>query len=72
MKGLRLAVLGLFALPALAAAQKTIVGNSTATLSPGVRVGDLLYLCRENGNLICADVKTGKEIYTQPTTRDRP
>lgn len=48
MKGLRLAVLGLLALPAIAAAQKTIVTvpgrNPSAMLSPGVKVGDLLYL----------------------------
>lgn len=44
--------------------------NTPDVPSPLV-VGDLVYLCRENGNLICADAKTGQEIYTQPTTRDR-
>ena len=48
MKGFRLAVLALFALPALAAAQKSVVTvpgrNPSAMLSPGVKVGDLLYL----------------------------
>jgi outer membrane protein assembly factor BamB len=34
-------------------------------------VGDYVYLCRENGNLICADAKTGKELYTEMTVRDR-
>ena len=62
MKGLRLAVLGLFALPALAAAQKTIVGTSTATLSPGVRVGDLLYL---SGQLPGRDADSTIESQTK-------
>jgi outer membrane protein assembly factor BamB len=44
--------------------------NTPDVPSPLV-MGDLVYFCRENGNLICADVKTGKEHYTQPTTRDR-
>jgi outer membrane protein assembly factor BamB len=34
-------------------------------------VGDYVYLCRENGNLICAEAKTGKELYTEMTVRDR-
>jgi outer membrane protein assembly factor BamB len=34
-------------------------------------VDGLLYLCRENGNLLCMDAKTGEEIYLQPTERDR-
>jgi outer membrane protein assembly factor BamB len=34
-------------------------------------VGDLVYLCRENGNLICLDAKTGKEYYNRRTTPDR-
>lgn len=44
--------------------------NTPDVPSPLV-VNDLVYLCRENGNLICAEVSTGTEIYTQPTTRDR-
>lgn len=31
----------------------------------------LVYLCRENGNLVCVDAKTGKEYYEERTTRDR-
>src|SRR3954469_16023400 len=62
MKGLRLAVLGLFAVPALAAAQKTVVGTSTATLSPGVRVGDLLYL---SGQLPGRDADSTIESQTK-------
>ena len=38
--------------------------------SPLVHEG-LLYLCKENGNLICMDAKTGQEIYLQPTHRQR-
>jgi 2-iminobutanoate/2-iminopropanoate deaminase len=44
MKGLRLAALALIALPSISAAQKTVVGTPTATLSPAIRVGDLLFL----------------------------
>ena len=36
--------LALVLLPVAVQAQKTVVGNSTSTLSPGVRVGDLLFL----------------------------
>ena len=45
--------------------------NNTPDVPSPLVVNDLVYLCRENGNLIVADAKTGKEIYTQPTTRDR-
>ena len=38
--------------------------------SPIIHKG-LVYLCRENGNLICVDAKTGKTIYNRRTTRDR-
>lgn len=31
----------------------------------------LVYLCRENGNIICVDAKTGKEHYQHATARDR-
>lgn len=31
----------------------------------------LVYLCRENGNLLCLDAQTGAEIYYQPTHRQR-
>jgi len=44
--------------------------NTPDVPSPLV-VDGLVYLCRENGNLIVADAQTGKEVYTQPTTRDR-
>jgi outer membrane protein assembly factor BamB len=44
--------------------------NTPDVPSPLV-IGERVYFCRENGNLICADAKTGKELYTQPTTRDR-
>lgn len=32
---------------------------------------DYVYLCRENGNLICLDRKTGKQIYEERTNRFR-
>jgi outer membrane protein assembly factor BamB len=38
--------------------------------SPAIKDG-LVYLCRENGNLMCADLATGEVIYNKPTTRDR-
>lgn len=34
-------------------------------------VDGLLYLCRENGILLCMNAKTGEELYLQPTERDR-
>jgi outer membrane protein assembly factor BamB len=34
-------------------------------------VDGLVYLCRENGNLICMDAKTGEEFYNERTTADR-
>jgi outer membrane protein assembly factor BamB len=30
--------------------------------------GGLVYLCRENGNLICLDAQTGKAVYPEATT----
>jgi outer membrane protein assembly factor BamB len=45
--------------------------SSTPDVPSPLLVDGLVYLCRENGNLIVADADTGKEIYTQPTTRDR-
>jgi outer membrane protein assembly factor BamB len=45
--------------------------NNTPDVPSPLVVDDLVYLCRENGNLICADARTGKEIYTEPTTRER-
>lgn len=38
--------------------------------SPLVHDG-LVYLCRENGNLICLDAKSGEQMYEQRTTADR-
>lgn len=34
-------------------------------------VDDLAYLCMENGNLTVLEAKTGKEVYTQATHRQR-
>jgi outer membrane protein assembly factor BamB len=33
--------------------------------------GGLVYLCRENGVLICLDAKTGRELYQKALHRDR-
>ena len=38
--------------------------------SPLVHDG-LVYLCRENGNLLCLDAQTGKKVYQKRTVRDR-
>lgn len=44
--------------------------NTPDVPSPLVWDG-LVYMCRENGVLICVDAKTGEEIYQKSTTRDR-
>ncbi len=38
--------------------------------SPLIHEG-IVYLCRENGNLLCLDAETGEEIYHERTVRDR-
>jgi len=38
--------------------------------SPLIHNG-LVYLCRENGNLMCLDAETGEEYYHKKTVRDR-
>lgn len=38
--------------------------------SPLIHEG-LVYLCRENGNLMCLDANTGEEYYYKKTVRDR-
>lgn len=38
--------------------------------SPLIHDG-LVYLCRENGNLICVDAKSGETLYEQRTVADR-
>src|SRR5262249_45826430 len=44
--------------------------NTPDVPSPLVHDG-LVYLCRENGNLICLDAKTGKENYQERTHNTR-
>lgn len=44
--------------------------NTPDVPSPLV-VDDLVYLCKENGTLICAEAKSGETLYEEPTTRDR-
>jgi outer membrane protein assembly factor BamB len=34
-------------------------------------VDGLVYLCRENGNLVCVDAKSGETLYEERTTADR-
>lgn len=38
--------------------------------SPLIHDG-LVYLCRENGNLLCLDANSGEELYHERTVRDR-
>lgn len=38
--------------------------------SPLIHDG-LVYLCRENGNLVCLDAETGEQYYEERTVRDR-
>lgn len=46
--------------------------NNTPDVPSPLLVDGLVYLCRENGNMMCLDAKTGEEHYIdQPTTRDR-
>ncbi|WP_166826901.1 outer membrane protein assembly factor BamB family protein [Thalassoroseus pseudoceratinae] len=44
--------------------------NTPDVPSPLIKDG-LVYLCRENGNLLVLDAKTGKEMDENRTTRDR-
>ncbi len=44
--------------------------NTPDVPSPLIQ-GGLVYLCRENGNLICLDQKTGKELYEERTNPQR-
>lgn len=44
--------------------------DTTDVPSPLV-VRGLVYMCRENGNLVCMDAATGKEHYNERTTPDR-
>ncbi len=48
----------------------TRTDNTPDVPSPLV-VDDLVYLCRENGDLLCLDADTGQEIYRERTERDR-
>ena len=45
--------------------------RDTPDVSSPLVVDGLLYLCRENGDLICMDAKTGEELYLERTERDR-
>ncbi|EAQ79628.1 outer membrane protein assembly factor BamB family protein [Blastopirellula marina] len=45
--------------------------DTTPDVPSPLAVGDYVYLCRENGNLICLDRKTGEELYEERTHRDR-
>ena len=48
----------------------TLKANTPDVPSPLIRDG-LVYLCRENGNLMCIDARTGAELYEERTERQR-
>jgi outer membrane protein assembly factor BamB len=45
--------------------------KKTPDVPSPVVVDDLVYLCMENGNLTVLEAKTGKEVYSQATHRQR-
>ena len=45
--------------------------KKTPDVPTPVVVGDLAYLCMENGNLTVLEAKTGKEVYSEATHRQR-
>ena len=45
--------------------------NNTPDVPCPLIHGGLVYLCRENGNLVCMDAKTGQEYYHERTHRQR-
>ncbi|MFQ5734132.1 MAG: PQQ-binding-like beta-propeller repeat protein [Planctomycetaceae bacterium] len=45
--------------------------NNTPDVPSPLIHGGLVYLCRENGNLMCLDAKTGKLLYERRTNRIR-
>lgn len=50
---------------------KWVRDQNTPDVPSPLLVHGLVYLCRENGNLICMDAKTGEEFYQEATERDR-
>jgi outer membrane protein assembly factor BamB len=44
-------------------------GSNTPDVPSPLIHGGLVYLCRENGNLICLDAETGEEVYQERTHR---
>jgi outer membrane protein assembly factor BamB len=48
----------------------SLPSNTPDVPSPLIHDG-LVYLCRENGNLICLDAKTGERLYEKLTHRQR-
>ncbi len=48
----------------------TLPDNTPDVPSPVIHNG-LVYLCRENGNLICLEAQSGEVIYQERTHRDR-
>ncbi len=53
------------------AARRVWSWKKTPDVPTPVIVDDLAYLCMENGNITVLEVKTGKEVYTEATHRQR-
>lgn len=51
--------------------QAWVRSQGTPDVPSPLVVDGLVYLCRENGNLVCLDAKTGQEYYEERTTADR-
>lgn len=45
--------------------------DTTPDVPSPLAVGELVYLCRENGNLICLDAASGEQLYEARCHRDR-
>ncbi len=45
--------------------------DNTPDVPSPLIIDGLVYLCRENGNLICMDAKSGEEFYNERTHRQR-
>jgi len=52
-------------------AYKWIMDRGTPDVPSPLIYGGLVYLCRENGNLICLDAETGEKVYEERTVAER-
>jgi outer membrane protein assembly factor BamB len=52
-------------------AAKWVMDRGTPDVPSPLILDGLVYLCRENGNLICLDAETGEQVYEQRTKSER-